>query len=89
MPGVSSQDVMAQEDGKEGTPLTPSASSPRPWMKINAADLAMSLGGEMGGMIMEGFLSGVTFITMKIVEMSIRNVRNQSFVSVCLWERIG
>lgn len=36
----------------------PSASSPRPWMKIKAADLAMSAGGSEGGIIMGGILSG-------------------------------
>jgi hypothetical protein len=43
--------------GKESTLSTPSASSPGPWMKMKAADWARSFGGEIGGMIMGGFLS--------------------------------
>jgi hypothetical protein len=49
--------VRIGEDGKESTLSTPSASSPRLWMKMKAADLARSFGGEIGGMIMGGFLS--------------------------------
>jgi hypothetical protein len=36
----------------------PLASSPRLWMKMNAADLVRSFGGDMGRMVMGGFLSG-------------------------------
>jgi hypothetical protein len=41
-----------------GTLSTPSASSPRPWMKMKVADLEISVGAEIGGMIMGGFLEG-------------------------------
>ena len=37
---------------------SPSASSPRPWMKMKAADLETSLGGVVGGSTIGGFLSG-------------------------------
>lgn len=36
----------------------PEASSPRPWMKMIAEDLAGSFGGELAGTMMGGCLSG-------------------------------
>ena len=45
-----------------GTLSTPSASSPRPWMKMKAADLEISEGEEMDGMIMGGFLEGAILV---------------------------
>jgi hypothetical protein len=48
--------------GGYGTLSTPSASSPRPWIKMRAAYLEISDGGEIGGMIMGGFLEGAMFV---------------------------
>ena len=43
---------------------TPSASSPKPWTKMKAADLVTSLGAAVGGRIIGGLRSGAILLAV-------------------------